>query len=684
MDKSLKEWAKENNLSYSSAYRKHRDGKIPEAYVHKGDIYVKSTESMVAVGSMTKGNKITGKVYTANATESPTRTNRAANNKPDNNYKNIDQLYTPTTNYTDSNYNNSCLSAKDMIRLTQKAYYGLGSVRRVVDILKDFSASDIYFSGGSAKTRKFFEAYFKTIGLNTFQNQFFLEYWRSSNCFIYKLKGNINGEGYRKLKQAAGSISVASSAKVPLKYVILNPSDIIFEGTAFFSDGVYYKVFNAYEVSRLLSPETDGEKLMAKNLPDDLKSKLSVTKSSRANLSFRIKLNKDDVKAIFNNKQDYEAFAVSMIYPVLDDLEHKLELKQMDRAIAKTCQQVVLHVAIGYENKAGEYYFSEEAAKAIEAIFSAGDAGKVLITDFTAKLSFIVPQIGELLNPAKYEVVDKDITEGLMDILFGASGSGEKFSNLSTKVKVFIEKINKSRQVFLDEFLIPEMEIIASTLGFKQVPVPKFKEIDIEDNINYYQVITRLAEVGLLTPEEVFQAFETGRLPTKDESIESQTEFKSQKDKDLYIPLLNQGKDDPAAAGAKPGAKTPAAPNGRPAGKTGIPQATKKPGKIGTGSYDFAEVAKIIKDRLEFKNSLAANIKKNNKIKELSLEQLSFVDDLAELVVLNEKPANWIQSAAKYLENSNLKTPQQEEIKNLAVENEVDLKTAAILYHANQ
>ena len=44
---------------------------------------------------------------------------------------------------------------------------------------------------------------------------------------------------------------------------------------------------------------------------------------------------------------DYEAFAVSMIFPVLDDLEFKTELKRMDRAIARTCQQAVLLLTFG-------------------------------------------------------------------------------------------------------------------------------------------------------------------------------------------------------------------------------------------------------------------------------------------------------------------------------------------------
>ena len=659
---SLKDWAGKNGVSYPKAYRMYKKGEISNAYLEKGDIMVKNV-------SLAASNKNFRKMSdpVAIAASSTYRRNRAANSQITDNLVNIDNLFAPVfSTSTGETVNNSPLSGQDVITLSQKAYYGIPVVRRVINTLKEFSSSRIYLSGGNAKSRSFFENYFKTIKLQSFTDKFFLEFWRSSNCFVYKINGKIKNEDLTRWNKVYGSFSKAA-VKIPLQYVILNPADIVFEGSAFFSSGKYKKTLNAYEIERLKNPQTPEDKQIFEALPDEIKKKL---KGSRFGQTVYLELPENNVVAIFNNKADYESFGVSMIYPVLDDLEYKIELKQMDRAIAKTCQQSVLHVALGYENKNGEYFFSEEAKNKIEEIFAGEEVGKVLITDFTAKLNFILPQIGDLLDPKKYEVVDRDIHEGLMDILFGG-GSGEKFSNLSAKIKVFVEKIRKAREEFLNEFLIPEMLLVAKELGFQSIPTPKFEDIDIEDNINFYKIVSRLGEVGLLTADEVFEAFNTGRFPTPEESEEHQSKYKEMRDKGLYAPVI----------GGSKGAESEGAGKGRPAGTVGIPQATKNvaPKTMGV-NYD--KLTDQMKKEIEFKDFISAAIKKENKIKQLTLDQISFVNSLANEIIVRENEVDWKSKVNDYLQNKINDTDQYNEIKKLSQSHSISLNTAASIYHS--
>ena len=83
-----------------------------------------------------------------------------------------------------------------------------------------------------------------------------------------------------------------------------------------------------------------------------------------------------------------------MIFPVLDDLEFKTELKRMDRAIARTCQQAVLLLTFGLETKDGQYQYNQNTATAFQKIFENESVGRVLIADFTTKASFVIPEIG--------------------------------------------------------------------------------------------------------------------------------------------------------------------------------------------------------------------------------------------------------------------------------------------------
>ena len=118
--------------------------------------------------------------------------------------------------------------------------------------------------------------------------------------------------------------------------------------------------------------------------------------------------------------------------------------------------------------------------------------------------------------------------------------------------------------------------------------------------MQYSRVFNRLVELGVLTAEEGLQAIETGRLPTPEESIQSQQKFRDFKDQGLYQPLIGGG-----------------AQAGRPMGSTGIPQSTKNVKPIGN-SKAFS-VLKIKENILavqnleeEVKGSLRKSLKSRN------------------------------------------------------------------------
>ena len=242
-----------------------------------------------------------------------------------------------------------------------------------------------------------------------------------------------------------------------------------------------------------------------------------------------------------------------MGFPVLDDINWKLEMKKMDMAVTRTTQQAILLITMGTEPEKGG--INQKNLESMQKLFENQSVGRVLIADYTTKAEFVIPDIAALIGPEKYEVVDRDIQIGLNNILIG----NEKFANQSIKVQVFIERLKQAREAFINEFLIPEIRRISKDLGFKNFPMPHFQDIDLKDDLQYSRVYTRLVELGVLTPEEGIQAIETGRLPNEEESKLAQEKFKSLKDNGLYQPLIGGPKLDA----------------GRPAGTTGIPQSTK-------------------------------------------------------------------------------------------------------------
>ena len=60
-----------------------------------------------------------------------------------------------------------------------------------------------------------------------------------------------------------------------------------------------------------------------------------------------IPLDVNKIIAVFYKKQDYEPFAIPFGFPVLDDVNWKMELKKVDQAITRTIENVILLVTMG-------------------------------------------------------------------------------------------------------------------------------------------------------------------------------------------------------------------------------------------------------------------------------------------------------------------------------------------------
>jgi hypothetical protein len=167
-------------------------------------------------------------------------------------------------------------------------------------------------------------------------------------------------------------------------------------------------------------------------------------------------------------------------------------MKKMDMAVARSLQQIVLLVTMGTDPDKGGV--NQKNLEAMQNLFTNQSVGRVLIADYTTKAQFVIPEIGNLMGPEKYEVVDRDILVGLNNILIG----NDKFANGSMKVQVFIERLKQSRESFLNNFLYPEVRRISRDLGFKNYPTPFFEDIDLKDDVQYSRIYTRLMELGIL------------------------------------------------------------------------------------------------------------------------------------------------------------------------------------------
>ena len=584
-----------------------------------------------------------------------------------NRFENIDNGLVPYK-YSKGVNNKSSLDVRDVVILCQKAYYNFAVFRNVIDLMTEFSSTNLYFTGGSQKSRDFLDALFKKIDMQSFLDRFFREYYRSGNVFIHRFDTKIQPDDLRRITQTYGGsklTSFAEEGKLPSRYIILNPADIQMGGNISFFSGLYYKILTDYEMERIKNPKTEEDQQVYDSLDPETKKALK-----GRNLGIiSLKLDPDKVTPVFYKKQDYEPFAVPMGYPVLEDINWKQEMKKMDMALTRTTNQAILLITMGSELKDGSLNINQRSIETMQKLFENQSVGKVLVSDYTTKAQFVIPHIAGILDPKKYSVVNQDIQMGLNNILVGE----DKFANTSIKIQVFIERLKQGRDAFINQFLNHEIKRICKSLGFKNYPKANFQEIELKDKTTWNRVVAQLIQYGILTAEEGLQAISSGRLPEPDESVESQKKFRELKEQGYYSPLLGGG------GGGAP------APAGRPDGSES-PQTTKKVSPIGentTGSQKFS--VEKIKESLALAEKLEAEIQEKLKLKyenkRVTNKIRNLSSELCKIVMANESSDKWLEKVSEYINNpADTNEEAIKEIQSIALEHQVDEYLTSLLY----
>lgn len=666
--KTLREYAVEEGISYAGAYKRFTDGRIQDSHkASDGKIYIGRVETIeqkqTAPVLFDNLPTTVSSVDLSETTATSTRTNKSASIRLADRFIHLENSPVPFTYSGSTGYREGDVSVRDAIILCQRAYWGFSIFKATIELFTEFCVNNIYFKGGSKKSRSFFEMFFKKVGINKLQDMFYRELWRSGNCFIYKYLGKLQGREYKDLVKLFDGNLNRSNAEIPIEYIILNPADIQAQGNITFARPTYLQVLSDYELERLRNPRTEQDKAVFNSLPKREQEKIQ-QKGARTGAIFRM-LDTENITAVFLAKQSYEAFSVPLGFGVLEHLNHKKELELMDQAIARTVQQAVLLVTTGATPAEGGINYKN--IENLRKIFENESIGRVLVADYTTKVSFVIPTIADILDPKKYEELNASIAIGLGNVFLI---QGEKFANQNAKIDIFLQRLQGARRLFINEFLIPEIRNISNQLGFKgDIPEPYYEELDLKNEVEYNKIYVRLMELGLLTASEGFTAMESGRLPSIEDSLESQKGYKELRDKGLYKPLLS---------------KDPAQEEGRPVGVTS-PQSTKKITPIGGSTSEFS--LKSIKETMllaqQLENNVTAFIKKKFNLPSLSNEQNNLCKEISFNIMANEQSRLWESKVQDYIENLiGINNDKLQELESIQSAYKVDRDVAIILLHS--
>lgn len=554
-------------------------------------------------------------------------------------------------------YTKDGVDIRDAIMLCQKAYANVAIVRNTIDIATEFANTDVYLEGGTERSREFFTKWFEKIKLWKLKDQYFREYYRSGNIFLYRIDGKFNAEDFKLLSGL--SENGIKNNKVPLRYILINPYEVVAKISSSFAEAVYEKVLSEYELERLKNPKDDADIELLNGFDPEIQKQIKDKQYFRDGL--KMKLDPKYLLYSFYKKQDYEPFAVPFAYPVLEDVNAKIELKRIDQAISRTVENVLLLITMGAEPDKGG--INPANMNAMQTLFLSETVGRVLISDYTTKADFIIPDLKKVVGKEKYEILNEDIKEGLMNVMLG----NEKYNGQTAKVSFFMERLKEARNTFINDVLQPEIIRISKDLGFRAYPTVKFTEIDLRDQVQYMRTISRLMEVGILTPEQGIDSINNGKLPSSVDLSSAQSKFVTDREKGYYNPIVG---GVPMIQGANP---TPtSAPKESGAGRPVGAKASRK--DIQSTIY---EVEAFIKAAEDF-------TAKKFKVNSLNEQQKENVIQLCKKVIASNSRENWVLSIQKCIDNfeeiENLQPMQS--VTDTADEFLLDEYSAAILHHS--
>lgn len=586
-------------------------------------------------------------------------------------------------------YSRDCVDVRDAIGLCQKAHANVAVFRNAISLMAEMANSDVFFEAGTKKSRDLFSAWAKRIKLGKVAAEFFLEFYRSSNVFIYRIEAPIPPEEFNKLTQIyASDGEVGGDNKVPVRYILLNPYDVVSKAATAFAFGQYEKILSKYELQRLQNPQTDEDKQIAESLPKEAKDALK-NKSYVAD-GVRVQLDPKMLITSFLAKQSYEPFAVPFGFPVLDDINAKLELKKMDQAILRTVENAILLITMGA--KPDEGGINQANLVAMQNLFKNESVGRVLISDWTTKAEFIIPDLKKVLGPEKYATVNQDIQDGLSNILVGE----DKFGNTQVKMKVFIQKLEVARKAFLEDFLQPEVQRIAKNLGMRKYPIAKFKSINPDDPAQLWKTVTRMMELGLVDAASGLDAMRNGAFPDPDgeEFISKQQQYVKDRQLGMWNPLSPVAPISPPPPKLDPNVKyqidnapTPASTTGGGKKSKAKPKTMKQAGKPSGNSAkaSISSIKEIIYATEALKVFIEGSIKEKHKLDSLSSNQEEVAISLMQKVAAATIQSEWESLASECInDNSRLLSlnPLPEVLETME-EHSLPEYEAALFFHSS-
>lgn len=301
---------------------------------------------------------------------------------------------------------------------------------------------------------------------------------------------------------------------------------------------------------------------------------------------------------ILRKEVSFTPYPTPYLYPILEPLLYKDQLRRMDFAVASRVVNAILLVTVGSD----EFPVTEENQDIVDnlkqqLLARSGNPAQMerlftLFADHTTKLQWIAPDVQALLNQQKYSQVNEEFDEGLGFSRILLTGTSRGGSGGSSEVSTWaIQPQMEELRSMLVEWMGDSVYNVAADLNkFKRRPEPEFKPIKLQDFVKTASVYAQLFKEGNIS--------RTSRVEMSGLNLETETEnMKDESELLDGLPAFPATPYSPPPPIMGPGGQPKA--GGRPLGSQNVPINNRNSGVKPSGQNPTSRIAAESADDFE-------------------------------------------------------------------------------------
>lgn len=297
--------------------------------------------------------------------------------------------------------------------------------------------------------------------------------------------------------------------KIPWGYISLNPLQIEPRGSRIANEH-YWVMLLAKQDIKPLAKYMDYSfysdiSITKVNLPEVFKNKLKGLNNNEL-FGAELKLDPERLSVIQDiTKADYEEWATPQIYPAYKDVRFKRLMRMGEVSAMESMRNMITLIKLG--NVKEGYIPTEEQLQRVASALAGGSQAHHLVWDDLISGEVLQPDLGSILDPKKYEQVDRDIftSMGLSSSIFSGQGT---YANNTLTVKLLMEKIKTLRSI-VEDWLVNELKKIAVALKFKRFPNIVWGLMELRDENVERKLWLDLYDRGLVSDQSLLERFGT-------------------------------------------------------------------------------------------------------------------------------------------------------------------------------